>query len=162
MFITQYDLKDIYNKDGFYIIHNFIKRNFKVDKYEDVIINNKLKKNIPHYKIDKIIKKFFYNARDNKTGNNNIYKYYLMFIEYFKNEKFNKETNFFISQFPKPKYERKKWKTWKKVSDELIRLKSLKRKILNDKIINKNKLNNIVKDINSLQKRKIELGDLLK
>ena len=167
--INQYDIKDIFTKDEFYIFNNFLKRNFK-PFFEDVEHKNKIKKNIPHYDVKQIVENLFYKVRHSTTGDTNIYPIFIKFINFIKvNQYEDKELMFFLNQFPKPKYERKKWRTWKRVTDKIKLLKKSKLNIHKDiknnrldKKLAEEKLNNIDIELNDLKIRKKELGEKLK
>ena len=141
------------DKDSYFILKHFIKRNFKVENNEFDEI--------------KVIKDLFFKLRKYKTRS----KMYIAFSNFLiflkENKQFkNKEINYMLNNIPKPKYERKSWRTWKKVSERLKFLKKLKRKVEKDikagEIHKLNKLNNIKEEIKHLSKRKKELGSLLK
>jgi hypothetical protein len=141
------------DKDSYYVIIHFIKRHFKITDNE--------------FDERKVIRAIFYSLRKYKSRS----KMYIIFSDFLKflkdNHTYNeKEINFMINNIPKPKYERKAWKTWKKVSDRLKFLKRLKRKVQKDiengETQKREKLNSIIKDIEEFSRRKKELGDKLK
>jgi hypothetical protein len=141
------------DKDTYYIIKHFIKRNFK--------IQNKT------FDETKVIKTIFYKLRKHKSKSK-MYNVFTTFLKFIKDNYTydDKEINFMLNNIPKPKYERKKWKTWKKIHDRLKFLKRLKRKVKKDiekgEVHKIDKLNNIINEINELQKRKQELANKLK
>ena len=134
--------KTFNEKDCYFVIHNWIKRNFKYYIKKDIIIDNILKKNIEFYRLDLIIDLMFHKAKKHKTGETHIAKMFRYFV---KNIKLNikdiedKKLKMQINQFPKPKVYREIYKSWYLLWNKIKILKKLKRinKFNNKEILNK-------------------------
>jgi hypothetical protein len=163
LYITQYDIKLIFNKDDRFRFWNFIKRNFRPKFKSDVIIDGKLKKNIGFYSVDEILNLLRSKTLKIKTYNNPVYHIYKTFAEYIKTkniELLEPKLKQYVINFPKPKYYRGKWKRWYQIKQEIKKLKALKRKLRKQN--NDKQLQEVIDKINKLKQRRDELAKILK
>jgi len=141
-------------KDCYFVLMNWIKRNFKSNSKsikKDIIIDDKLKKNVNFYRLDLIIDLMFHKAKKHKTGEIPIAKMMRYFVKKIKenikenniNSITNKKLKMQINQFPKPKIYKDIYKSWYLLWLQIKKLNKLKR---NNKKIDVDLLNKLKND----------------
>ena len=154
-YFTQYDIFNS-NPEEKFVLLSILRRNFK-PKFR---ANYQGKKDIGFYSLEEFLN-FIYTRVQKHKSENKIYLLYRNFVEYIKTKDYtlNKKEKMIVYNFPKPKYQRKVWKKYYELKQEIKRLKTIKRKVRKKyygKVLEE-KLNNIEIEIKNLITRRNQI-----
>jgi len=165
IYITRYEIfKSQKSKGDRQVLFHILKRNLKPKFRDDYKVDEIIKHNIGYYSLEEFLDLIYHRVLKHKSENK-IYKLYKNFIEFIKNnesfdlEKLSGKSKMILNNFPKPKYERKGWKKYYQLKQEINRLKKAKRKVkkkYSGSILTA-KLNNIDNEITQLIQRRNEV-----